>query len=164
MGVKAFKNLSRLSDSQCQALNDMTHAHTHTHTHTWRWPQMEVLSYFANMQGELYSNYSFIFVCMVDICTCQRTLNGYLGKPLKRTEACGQQMTAVCAFSQTEAHTVNASTMWVISVGEWPALLALGCIWLPICTCFYSPYIMHKQTQTMTWLTLTPQSLGMHNK
>lgn len=50
------------------------------------------------------------------------------------------------AFSQTEAHKANASTMSVISVGEWPALLALGCIWLPVFTCFYSSYIMHIHT------------------
>lgn len=86
-------------------------------------------------------NYSFIFVLLT--CTRQRTINGYLGKPLKWTEACGLQTTAVRAVSQTEAHTVNASTMSAISVGERPALLALGCIWLPIFTCFYSPYIMH---------------------
>jgi len=54
----------------------------------------------------------------------------------------------VRAFSQTEAHTVNASTMSAISVGEWPALLALGCIWPLIFTCFYSPYIMHIHTHT----------------
>lgn len=76
---------------------------------------MEVLSYFANMQGELYSQ-SLSKITASSLCAWltfarQRTLNGYLGKPLKRTEACGRQMTAVCAFSQTEAHTVNASTM-----------------------------------------------------
>jgi len=40
---------------------------------------------FANMRGELYPSLSKLQLrlCMVDMCTCKRTLKGYLGKPLK---------------------------------------------------------------------------------